>query len=714
MFTWDNFGTRTGATGNWRRHPSNDRLIRPLSYAPEEARVDPRTAPGADDEVFATSTELLSRFERQRIVGVAQLAAREARRREYRDPRWCEVVSVFVGKNFDARVAFWNSRHLMPAWLDDGMPSWRVSEEDLSNDDFVSALVEVIQRTGYVRSSGGGSIVVRFVSMASEPVDLDALITRLRGFKSWCMFESKRVATLDECAPSAESREHAHEVEGGRYPLGVGSRWVPVARSDHALVLPPCMPLHVEEIPKDTADLRRGCYAVDCDIVRSNNLSQFGNVADKWRLPRRLRTASAFARPSGGLRLAPRAQRSGLLTIYANVDEIPYGVVEPDDEQAIATGLTARDGWPTERPGVQRLAGPPSRAFATRRSDCGKYLTGVLHQFGGLHCAQSYMLHEYWSAQFAKLGASVLLHDHMIGNVVNKLKKVARTNPQYDLNNEERRRDLAVMALREASQERRSIRCLGFNELEADFATFCDEYSARHPSQDPESSGDEERGWMESLGQSVQYLCTHQVLHQGYEWKCRQCLHKNWIGLDALRREIECAVCGATTSAPVSRHWEFRLNEFVHRSVRDHGVLPVLWTLAALQDRYHSAPMYFLGPTWLYVDEERYDSNTPNAELDLLVVLGTEVMLVEAKNSVRDFRPEKLCFLAERIRPNRILIAIREAKSPVIEARTQEVRDGVRDLPVAVELLTSDDWGGPDEPWLPAGKEGGLVRLRLF
>jgi hypothetical protein len=124
--------------------------------------------------------------------------------------------------------------------------------------------------------------------------------------------------------------------------------------------------------------------------------------------------------------------------------------------------------------------------------------------------------------------------------------------------------------------------------------------------------------------------------------------------------------------------------------------------------------MYLLGPTWLYVDAERYDSNTPNAELDLLVVLGTEVVLVEAKNSVRDFRPDKLCFLAERIRPNRVLIAIREAKSAVIEARTQEVRDGIQDLPVAVELLTSDDWGGPDEPWLPAGREGGLVRLRLL
>jgi hypothetical protein len=60
------------------------------------------------------------------------------------------------------------------------------------------------------------------------------------------------------------------------------------------------------------------------------------------------------------------------------------------------------------------------------------------------------------------------------------------------------------------------------------------------------------------------------------------------------------------------------------------------------------------------------------------------------------------------------LIAIREAKSAVIEARTQEVRDGIQDLPVAVELLTSDDWGGPDEPWLPAGREGGLVRLRLL
>jgi hypothetical protein len=63
------------------------------------------------------------------------------------------------------------------------------------------------------------------------------------------------------------------------------------------------------------------------------------------------------------------------------------------------------------------------------------------------------------------------------------------------------------------------------------------------------------------------------MLFQGHLWPCRECHHKNWIDMSALKPTLTCEVCGATAEAPVDIRWRFRPNQFLIESPRDHTVL---------------------------------------------------------------------------------------------------------------------------------------------
>jgi hypothetical protein len=711
-FIMDNFGTRAGATGNWRRVYPEHRLARSLSFVPSNALGDPRTSPREEDAYFEDPLGLLARFRKERIIGVAQLSAGETRRLDYRDSRWSEVVNVFLGEGFDTRVAFWNSRHLIPAWLDGHLVSWRVSPGDLEQEGFAQAFVDVVQRNGYVRSTGGGSPHVRIISVMDDCSAEEAVAERLRGLKTWCSYSTHHVSSLDECAPTSELVKHAYELEGGRNPVGSGSSWYEMTRVKDKLMPPVCAPRHLADVPTELRTLREGWWAIDCDLQRSHNLSIFSNVQDRWRLPRRLRMAHAFVSSRDESQLDPRVNRTGLLTIYGTDEKTPYELVESDDDKVFRVALTRGRPWPLPRKKNERLR-PNEIALEVMPSDCGRYLTGVIHQFDGLHRAQSFLLHEFWADELKALGASVKIHAHMVDALSNKLKKQASIWPHYDLRDPEKRRILAEWALREASRERRVQRYQRFDALKEKYSDHCQRFASKHPPLDREDDANEQSEWNRTLVRSVQYLCRRQVLHQGYEWRCRRCLHKNWISIDRLAREQECGVCGEVMAAPVDQPWEFRLNEFVHRAIRDQGVLPLLWVLHVLQDRASSAPMCFLGPTVLYFDGKSVDARSPNAEVDLLVVLAKEVVLVEAKSSVREVSPSQLIVPSRRIRPDRVVLAIMEKRSAAMDAYIASIRQELSDLPTQVELITLEDGQFDDSPWLPAGPGDGLFRVRL-
>jgi hypothetical protein len=117
---------------------------------------------------------------------------------------------------------------------------------------------------------------------------------------------------------------------------------------------------------------------------------------------------------------------------------------------------------------------------------------------------------------------------------------------------------LAKLVLTGARAVRLSQRYLRYDYLEQQFEAYRHAYWEQHQAGAPSEGWDE--GERLSLPVSVQYLCQQQILHQGHEWRCRNCANNNWVSIDKLSRTMECDVCGASQPAPVTQTWRFKLD----------------------------------------------------------------------------------------------------------------------------------------------------------
>ncbi len=86
------------------------------------------------------------------------------------------------------------------------------------------------------------------------------------------------------------------------------------------------------------------------------------------------------------------------------------------------------------------------------------------------------------------------------------------------------------------------------------------------------------------------------------------------------------------------------------RSLRDHGVLSLVWVLSALCEQSRRS-LIFVEPTRFGFTRESIDAD---AEADLLVLLDGRAMLCEVKSSWHGLRPSHIADfakLASRLRP---------------------------------------------------------------
>jgi hypothetical protein len=360
--------------------------------------------------------------------------------------------------------------------------------------------------------------------------------------------------------PSANAFKHArYHVEPGspfqpgdwhEAPLGEGS-------FRPAIVLP----RHLRDATQLPASAKQGLWQLDLDIERTVDHSFVQNVQHHWRLPLRLRITGAFTR---GYQLhgyspicMPRTTAGSLISLACGAEGALPEIALPADETAFRYALCAqRDWWPFVR--SQDTRPKPGPAVDIRPSDKGRYLAALLRMSDGIFRAKEIFLSAFWREQFESLGATPKATDDRVDEVTRRLRKRFRGG-QVDTDAEWDR--LARTVIAEARAERFPARCLKFDELTTKFEAFRNAFWSQNQAASPRDEWDE---WeRRSLATSVKYLCQREILHQGHEWRCRQCFNNNWVGLDDMKRVMVCAVCGRSEPAPVADSWHFRLNGFV-------------------------------------------------------------------------------------------------------------------------------------------------------
>jgi hypothetical protein len=696
-FLTDNFGTYWTSFGTGMYPPDALPAARLLHIIAPDSPQDRQRAIPSDIETIDNEIEAVRRFAQRRATSLSIASILFAPRLEIRSPEWGESFNLVVGNTFADRVMFWNARSLMPSWLDDDICCLRIDADIANDDERLNALVELLNRRNHVNSGSGGGANATVRSMSHSVDELEAISAKLKEKKLWSFVRSKRLDSLDQMIPTAKALEEARE--GHRLgsfharPDWMSFRWAP------PMVRPPGnIPDHLSDAPPRQA-FARGAWATDF-ILQAEGPRPRMSDRNLWQLPRRWRMAGAFKASFNGISqnvaYQPRATRAGHLSIIEMVDRAISEIAVPSQEDAIHHALS-RDGLFAERRKGPPV--PPAKTAWMQPSNEARYLAGTLGMAGGIGRASHYLLHPFLRKLFASMGGSPRIADESIRPTVERLAKLSRRQPKFDLTDDADRTALGALIVRAANSSKTPRRYRRYEALREEWAKHRSEFwlrQGRKPQPDPDY--DWEKDELESLENCLVEMRRDQVLFQGHEWICPNCHHRNWVDLEGLSAELTCGVCTTRTDAPIAIDWLFRTNDFLVESLRDHSVLSLIWLLALFRNRARRSLLY-AGPSWFGFTR---DSENPDAEADLLIVADGVCYLCEVKSSWTSVRPsdvDNLLSLAERLRPDVALLAVMETGEGLTD-KIEQARASLDELGISFEVITDnarDDW---DDPYL--------------
>ena len=134
----------------------------------------------------------------------------------------------------------------------------------------------------------------------------------------------------------------------------------------------------------------------------------------------------------------------------------------------------------------------------------------------------------------------------------------------------------------------------------------------------------------DDLKRSLSYLFERGVMYRGHEWSCRECRHRNWLDVEALKDRMPCEVCGHEHLLPVDIALDFRMNEFFATCLREHDTVTVAWAIGALRQQAKHSFMY-APQTTLYRDYPENQGGRADRELDLICIVDGKFTIGEVK-----------------------------------------------------------------------------------
>ncbi|WP_338801899.1 hypothetical protein V9L13_06390 [Pseudomonas sp. RSB 5.4] len=702
-FLTDNFGTYQGsaATG---MYPNDARVAAGLMTIVSDDHYEKREfgVPRDLDRVASEEMAFLE-FVGKRVTSLSMLSSLYATRLEIRDYRWSDAFNLVIGDSFEDRLMFWNARLLIPAWLDNDLCCFRMTLDQLKDEDMLNLLVQLLNTRNHVNGGGGGQSQLRIRSASHTIDELNEVLERLRAAKAWSAHGPAAVIVGGHVIPSEDSLKRAREVaefsDGFRSGERHAFRWKsPVA-------YPPAKePEHLRDAPTGQV-FTLGLWALDLSFEYERDKPRLAQD-NVWMLPKRWRMAGAFVTKfitKGFAQNNPspmcRTSRNGNLTLFAGFNRELESVTVPTIDQAFRSAMCLDSA--ARRVGPGDPPWPQKKAAWMKASNESPHLIGILGMTGGLAGAKSLLLHPFLQDVFASLGGAPNLADADVKATANALAKRAKGRPIFDLQQEGERETLAALIVKAAQSIKAPRMHVSLDYLRDCWKAHRERYWAEHPLPRLDVEQDEV-DWdgmeQQAIDDRLAEMRSRLMLFQGYPWSCDTCRHRNWTDYQALSPALVCDVCRTEKELPVGIPWYFRPNEFLIESLRSRSVLSLVWLLSALCDRANSSFMY-LGPTCFGYSP---DSRNPDVEADLLAVVDGESILCEVKSAWRSLRAahiEDFVHLAKRLRPDRAILAVMEI-GVRLEEEMRTAETALRVDGIQFELLTLENYSVEDDPYL--------------
>jgi hypothetical protein len=324
--------------------------------------------------------------------------------------------------------------------------------------------------------------------------------------------------------------------------------------------------------------------------------------------------------------------------------------------------------------------GPSTRRpyYHARRSEKGRYLSGLLDLFGGLPQADDTLSQRYWRRMCDLLSGRTAAKDaSRLAEVGNTLRKHLRANRAQFYENDKDMTWLANYVLKVARSLPASSRDLEFCDFENEAQKEMEDFNARRTGQEP---------WVYSpadLVDALAGLTERGVLLMGVQARCPSCGYRAWHHIDDARQTLRCGGCNASFPMPPEQRWYYRLNSLARAAYAEHGLLPVVLVLGQLLMDARSA---FLFAPCLDVFEK--DGKGPLGDLEIAAILDGQFMIGEVKQS-RDLFDEatfvKMEGIARRLLPDVLLFASMDREpNALITTEITRLSAALRPLSIAV------------------------------
>ncbi len=652
----DNFGTLYGSVNPFPMHQQLG--LRGMVLTPEnppENRWHFRSVEG--DEVQDAYIVLENLAARSGIATLGQLS--NLRAQPHRpEHSWTDGFCLVVGDTYEDRVTCWNAGLLFDDAQSQRYKTLRVPAAAATDED-KTAKIGAFLRTGNWIGGNNGPARVFVRSNSLNAAELEVFVTRLQAAsRSSVAFVA--IVSMDDCCPPDPARVWGAFSVGNPSPATVETG---ITQSTTVVSIP--QPMQLAYCAGLHPLFSQGSWYIDLSIDRLNDIGRFSNVREPWVLPNRPQLVRYFSETDGA-----RLRRHGGVSVPVNIDTGPVEIKQPDDT-IIFQSLT------TERAHFQHhdLRGRQVKDVAYRYSepsDKGSYLQGLLGMFGSLSDIEHTMSTHFWRVQFTDMAAPAQSqHEEVIRDIQLRMARSGKLVIEDDAG----WHTLAQFIVQKASRLKVPRLKTRYDLLLAAWTTELT--AAIESDENLMKRRDEVLGEREDdLKRSLSYLFERGIFYRGHEWSCRQCRHRNWLGVEALKDVMPCEVCGRERQLPVDVALDFRMNEFFATCLREHDTITVAWAISALRQQARGSFM-FAPQTVLYRDYPENQGGRSDREIDLICIMDGKFAIGEVKarsELIAKSDIEDLAAVAQEVGADVAVLAAMVGERAAMEAKVQELR----------------------------------------
>jgi hypothetical protein len=541
--------------------------------------------------------------------------------------RFAEIFHVVIGDTPPDVAYFWNRPVTTPQWIQTDLNQIWLPFGVATNPQLTTALSSWLQRSADPNGSYQGEI--RFVSLSLSQEQLQKVVEPLT-----CKLRMpQHVNALPEIQPP-KLREGVpgppHQDKMDLYRA--------TASTERLTLQEPDLP--------QGAWVPVGHWMADLYIeFRPERYPMIGGRPFWWQLPRlNILAWQMFQRPS-------RILRTRYPSVLMKRDEPRLDIALLDDLSvfAVLTELSNQSYYTFDARQKRMLPGR-TPYYDARRSEKGRYLSGLLDLFGGLYPATNYLEARYWRLMFDLLSGRTAHTDaDRLSEVGNALRKRLSANRAQFYEDDKAMTWLANYVLKVARSLPASSRDLEFSVFEKHAKQEIEDFNACRPGQEPREYSQKD------LMNELTGLTERGVLLMGIQARCPSCGYRAWYHIDDAQQSLRCGGCNTAFPMPPEPRWHYRLNSLARAAHAEHGLLPVVLVLGQLLMEARSA--FLFAPC---LDLFENDDKRPIGDLDIAVILDGQFVIGEVKQSRNLFDEAtfaKMEGIARRLLPDILLFA---------------------------------------------------------